>query len=75
LYDTNRVKNRRSQPIGPDKDQSIDRAEVRAAWRSPPQYGQLMAENQNLDLEPRPRFKQRCDNTDDEAYSDHSLPV
>jgi hypothetical protein len=59
----------------PRQNQSIDRTEVGPAWRSPPQYGQLMAENQNLDLEPRPRFKQRCDKTDDEAYGDHSLPV
>jgi hypothetical protein len=39
------------------------------------QDGKLMAENQNLNLESRPRFEQRCDKTDDEVYSDHSRPV
>ncbi len=76
LYDTNRLKDRRAQPIGPDKNQSIDRTEVRPAWRSSSQDGQLMPENQNLDLKPRPRFEQRCNKTEDEAHSvDHSPQV
>jgi hypothetical protein len=39
-------------------------------------HEQLMAENQNLDLEPRPRFEQRCNKAEDEAYRvDHSAQV
>ena len=76
FYDTNRLKNRRSQPIGPDENQSIDRTEVQAAWRSSLQDGQLMPENQKLGIEPRPRFEPRCNKTEDEAHGvDHSVPI
>ena len=76
LYDANRIENRRAQPIGPDENQAIDRTEARPAWHSSPQDGQLMAENQNLDLEPRPRFEQRCNKAEDEAYRvDHSAQI
>jgi hypothetical protein len=40
------------------------------------QDGQLRPENQNLGLESRPRFKRRCNKTEDEAHGvDHLLPV
>jgi hypothetical protein len=45
-------------------------------WRSSPQDGQLMAEKQNLRLELRTRFEQRCNKTEDEAYRvDHSAQI
>jgi hypothetical protein len=74
-YDTNRVKNQRAQPIGPDENQSIDRAEVRSAWGSSLQDGRLTAENQNLNLEPRRDLNVDATKPTSEANSDHSLPV
>ena len=76
LYDTNRLKYRRAQPISPDKNQLIDRSEVRPVWRSSPQDRQLMAENQKPGLEPCPRFELRCNKTEDEAHDvDHALQI
>jgi hypothetical protein len=57
-HDGDSIYNRRAQPIKPHEDEPIDDAEPRLACRLPAQDHQLMAKDQNLHFESRPRLEQ-----------------
>jgi hypothetical protein len=54
----------RDQPIDQDKDQAIQATQSHALRRLPSKNAQLMAEDENFSLEPRPRLEPRRDDSD-----------
>jgi len=56
--DSQRVYNARNQAVEPDQHQSIEGAENKSLGGIAPQHVDLLPENQDLCLKPRPRAKQ-----------------